>query len=170
MTCEKLKTFLPDMVLDPAHVPTEARQHLRECSSCENDWKELEATLRLLDTWQAPAPTPYFDIRLAARLREEKTSPAPGWLERTRMRLLFGSDLHLRPLMAGAFALLLVVSGGSYAGFVSLNRTVPQNPTVSATVTDLELLDANAQTLQQLAAFDDASVDGSSATNANTSN
>jgi hypothetical protein len=160
MTCEKLQAFLPDMLLDPAHVPADARQHLRECSNCERDWKELQNTMLLLDTWEVPEPSPYFDTRLAARLREEKLAGSPGWMERVRMRLLFGSNLQLRPLMAGAFALILVVGGGSYAGFVNLNRTIPQQQQkVSATVKDLELLDSNAQTLQQLAAFDDTSVD-----------
>lgn len=162
MTCERLQTFLPDMILDPAHVPADARHHLMECSRCERDWQQLQSTMLLLDTWKVPEPSEYFDTRLAARLREEKLAGSPGWLERVRMRLLFGSSLQLRPVMAGAFALILVVSGGSYAGFVSLNRTVPQpQQKISATVKDLELLDSNAQTLQQLAAFDDSSVDAS---------
>jgi hypothetical protein len=169
MKCDKLQAFLPDMILDSTHVPTDARQHLVECSTCQKDWKELQATMLLLDTWKAPEPSPYFDTRMAARLREEKNSKAPGWVERMRTRLLFDSNLHLRPAMAAAFALLLVVGAGSYEGFVNLDRTQQPRQTVSATVDDLELLDSNAQTLQQLAAFDnpDASVgqDSSGASN-----
>ena len=30
--------------------------------------------MALLDEWQAPEPSPYFDVRLNARLREERQS------------------------------------------------------------------------------------------------
>ncbi len=174
MTCDKLQAFLPDMLLDPARaagpISVEARQHLLECSTCQADWKELQATMQLLDTWHVPEPSPYFDTRMAARLREEKNSKAPGWLERMRTRMLLEGNLSLRPALAAAFALLLIIGAGSYEGFVSLNRTPPPRQTISATVNDLELLDRNAQTLQQLAAFDstDAAVgQGSTSSDSN---
>ena len=34
--------------------------------------------MALLDEWQAPEPSPYFDVRLQARLREEMAKPARG--------------------------------------------------------------------------------------------
>ncbi len=39
--------------------------------------------MSLLDEWQAPEPSPYFDVRLNARLREEAaTAKQPaGWLQ-----------------------------------------------------------------------------------------
>jgi len=152
------------MIFDPTRVPTEAMQHVKECAACARELKEFQATMQLLDSWKAPDPSPYFDMRLAVRLREAKESKAPGWLERLRLYLLFGSDVHLRPAVAAAFALLVIVSGGSYMGIVSLNQTVtvaPRNqPAVSATVNDLELLDSSAQTLQQLASFDETNTDG----------
>ena len=164
MKCEKLQVYFPDMIFDPARVPAEAVQHLRECSRCAAEWQELQATMQLLDSWKAPEPSPYFDTRLAVRLREARESTAPGWLERLRLRLLFGNNLHLRPAAAAAFALLIVVGGGSYMGVVNLNHAAPPHQqAVSATVNDLELLDSNAQTLQQLAAFDDTSTDGNPA-------
>ena len=160
MKCEKLQEFLPDMLLGSVHVPADVRLHLEDCSKCQNDWKELQATMRMLDAWEAPEPTPYFDTRMAVRLREEKNAEPAGWLDRMRSRLLFDSTLHLRPAMATAFALLLVVGAGSYEGFVSLNKTTPPQRSVSATVKDLELFDSNAKTLQQLAAFDDSDASG----------
>lgn len=174
MTCDTLQALLPDMLLDSANaaspVSAEARQHLLECSSCAAEWKELQATMQLLDTWRAPEPSPYFDTRMAARLREEKNSKAPGWLERMRTRMLLDGNLSLRPALAAAFALLLILGAASYEGFVSENRTPHPRQTISATVNDLELLDRNAQTLQQLAAFDstDAGVgQGSTSSNSN---
>lgn len=157
MTCEKIQAFLPDMIVDSAHVPADVRQHLASCPLCGKQWDELRATMQLLDEWRTPEPSPYFDVRMAARLREEKNSAPLTWLERIRARLLFNSDLRLRPAMAAALALLLMVGAGSYEGFVHLDRTrSASGQSVSATVRDLELLDSNAQTLQQMAAFDDS--------------
>ncbi len=164
MKCEKLQGYLPDMILDPTRVPAEAMQHVTECPNCAGELKELQATMQLLDSWKAPEPSPYFDTRLAVRLREARESEAPGWLERLRLHFLFGSNMHLRPAVAAVFALLVIVSGGSYLGVVSLNHTAapPHHPqAISATVNDLELLDSNAQTLQQLASFDETNADGS---------
>ena len=162
MKCEKLQGYLPDVIFDPTRVPAEAMQHVKECSACAEEVRELHATMQLLDDWKAPEPSPYFDTRLAVRLREARESDAPGWLERLRLHFLFGSDMHLRPAVAAAFALLVIVSGGSYMGVVSLNHSVAPHhqPAVSATVNDLELLDSNAQTLQQLASFDETNTDG----------
>ena len=158
MTCEKFQAVLPEMMLDsasvPAHVSTGARQHIEECSGCRTEWEELRAVIGLLDEWKAPEPSPYFDTRMTARLRHEREFKAPGLLERLRTRLLLGSNLHLRPAMAATLALLLIAGAGSYEGYIHLDRTPPAS-TVSATVKDLELLDTNAQTLQQLAAFED---------------
>lgn len=163
MKCEKLQAYLPDMIFDPTRVPAEAMQHVRECPGCAVELKELQATMQLLDGWEAPEPSAYFDTRLAVRLREARESEAPGWLERLRLHLLFGSNLHLRPAVAAAFALAIIVSGGSYIGVESFNHTVAPHHrrAVSATVNDLELLDSNAQTLQQLASFDETNADGS---------
>jgi hypothetical protein len=171
--CEKLQLYLPDMIFDPTRVPAEASQHVQECSHCADELKELQATMQLLDSWKAPDPSPYFDTRLAVRLREARESEALGWIERLRLQLMFGSNLHLRPTVAAVFALLIIVSGGSYMGLVSLNHTVtsphPQ-PAVSATVNDLELLDSNAQTLQQLASFESNTDGGPANGGGNSSN
>lgn len=159
MNCTKCKTIFPDLLLDPrslsSTVVTAVRQHMDNCPACQLEWEELQTVMQDLDSWNVPEPGPYFDTRLAARLREEKTQPAPGFFERLSMRLQFGSRLSLRPAMAAVAALVLITGVGSYRGFVSFNRTAPPAQNVSATVSDLELLDANAQTLQQFAAFDD---------------
>ncbi|MHB1937919.1 MAG: anti-sigma factor [Acidobacteriaceae bacterium] len=171
MKCEKLQVHLPNMIFDPTRVPAEVLQHVKDCSHCAGELKELQATMQLLDTWRVPEPSSYFDTRLAVRLREARESEAPGWLERLRLRLLFGSNLHLRPAAAAAFALLIIVSGGSYMGVVSLNHTVgpSHQQAVSATVNDLELLDSSAQTLQQLASFDETNADGGPSTDGGSS-
>lgn len=157
MKCEKFQAMLPDMLFDAVHASADAQRHLDACPACRKEWTEMQATMRLLDEWKAPEPSPYFDVRLAARLREEKNAEAPGWLERMRNHFVLNSSLRLRPAMAAAFALLLVIGAGSYEGIVNLERTrSTAGQSVSATVRDLELLDSNAQTLQQMAAFDDS--------------
>ena len=55
--------------------------------------------MALLDEWQAPEPSPYFDVRLQARLREESATQSVGWWHWIR-----------KPVLAASFALLMVVS------------------------------------------------------------
>src|SRR6185437_12104282 len=103
-----------------------AREHLKSCAACNEEFQWLEATFALLDSWQAPEPSAYFDQKLAVRLREEQASPAAGWLERMRSRLLFNTGRQFRPLVAGALALVLLIAGGTFAdlsGFPHSSRT-----------------------------------------------
>lgn len=155
MKCEKLQKALPDVLLGNGQVPADVRQHLEECPHCRKEWNELQSTMRMLDAWQVPEPSPYFDTRMTVRLREARNSQPVGWIEGLRERLLFGSNLRLRPVLAAALALVVIAGAGSYEGFEMMHHAAPQQQAVSATVSDLELLDSNAQTLQQLAAFDD---------------
>ena len=37
--------------------------------------------MALLDEWQAPEPSPYFDVRAAGALARGNGEPAPGWLQ-----------------------------------------------------------------------------------------
>ena len=59
--------------------------------------------MALLDEWQAPEPSPYFDVRLQARLREEMAKPQAGWLAWFR-----------RPVLAAALTVLIGVGGGLF--------------------------------------------------------
>ena len=107
--------------------------------------------MALLDTWQAPAVSPYFDQKLAVRLREEQAAPAPGWFEQIKTRLLLNTGRQFRPALAGAMALLLIVGGGT-VGITTLSNPAQPLPAVhaSATVNDLQILDKHADALQQL--------------------
>jgi anti-sigma factor RsiW len=82
-------------------VTPEIKAHLESCAECAGKLEAFRQTMSLLDEWQAPEPSPYFDVRLNARLREEAESakqPA-SWLRWLR-----------RPALAASFALLMVVS------------------------------------------------------------
>src|SRR5580704_16394071 len=159
MNCRNCQSALPDLLLDPAASSNAAvRAHVASCAACEKELKSLEATFALLDTWQAPEPSPYFDQKLAIRLREEQSLAPAGWFERLKSRLLFNTGRQFRPALAGALALILVVGGGTFADVTGFLHPKPQ---ISATVQDLQILDKNDQALQTMDQLlqDDTSAD-----------
>jgi len=156
---------LADLLLDPAVASPAAREHVAACADCSRDLYDLQATMQAMDAWEAPEPTSYFDTRLAARLREEKANPPATLWERMRARLLYGSNTQLRPVAAGALALLLLMGGGT-AVWVQ-HGAQPTAPQQSATVNDLQLLDGNAQVYQQLSSLDADIDDDSSSPSTN---
>jgi hypothetical protein len=162
MNCHDCQSVLPDLLLDPA-APSNAaaRAHIQSCAACHQELTSLEATFALLDTWQAPEPSPYFDQKLAVRLREEEAMAPAGWFERMRSRLLFNTRRQFRPALTGALALVLLIGGGTVANIASFSHGKVET---SATVTDLQTLDKNDQALQtmdQLLQDDGSGDDGS---------
>jgi len=159
MICHDYKSALPELLLNPA-APSNATvcEHLKSCPACNEEFQSLEATFALLDNWQAPEPSPYFDQKLAVRLREEQALPPAGWFERMRSRLLFNTGRQFRPAVAGALALVLLVAGGTFADLSGF--PYPDKEPVSATVNDLQILDKNDQALQTMSLLlqDDGSV------------
>jgi hypothetical protein len=148
MNCPDCQSALPDLLLDPA-APTNAptRAHIDTCPSCRHELESLQATMSLLDTWEAPNPSPYFDQKLAVLLREEQEKPPAGWFERVRSRLLFNTGRQFRPALAGALGLALLIGGGTFA---NLSNVHLRKASTSATVTDLQVLDNNDQALQTM--------------------
>ena len=147
MICRDCKSALPDLLLDPA-APSNAaaRAHVDSCAECRDELASLQATFALLDDWKAPEPSPYFDQKLAVRLREEQSKAPAGWLERLRARMLFNTNRQFRPAFAGTLALILLVGGGTIA---DLSRHTGRHE-ASATVTDLQVFDKNDQALQTM--------------------
>ena len=152
MICRKIKANLADLLLDPESVPAEVRSHVKDCTECSRELASLDATMNLMEDWQAPEPSQYFDSKLAVRLREEQRAEPAGLVERLRARLLFNSNVHLRPIAVGALALLILIGGGTYADLMSSHSGTSAK--TSATVEDLKSLDDNAQVFQQLNALD----------------
>jgi hypothetical protein len=148
MNCKDCQSVLLDLLLEPsAPVTAAARSHIESCAECKQEVKSLEATFALLDAWKAPEPSPYFDQKLAVRLREEQALAPAGWLERWKSRFLFNTGRQLRPAMAGALALALLVGGGTFANVSGVFQAKPQ---ASAAVQDLQILDKNDQALQAM--------------------
>lgn len=172
--CETWRSHLPELLLDgddlsrqdaPAQQGAPARQdapmlqgapardgslaaHLQECAACRAELHELRATLALLDSWQAPEPSAYFDARLHARLREAGEAAPEGLWGRLRSYLLYSTERGLRPALAVALAVVLVLGGGGT--WIGLYPHRQARAPMSPTVNDLKIMDNNAQALQQM--------------------
>jgi hypothetical protein len=149
MNCKTCKSHLPDLLLHDGYEAAhpEIAAHLKACESCANELTELRSTMSLMDAWVAPEPSPYFDSRLRARVREAAEAQPEGLFERMYAFLTFSTGRQLRSAVAGALLLAVLGGGGSFAGFEIANHSQPQP---SATVNDLKILDNNAQAYQQM--------------------
>ena len=162
MTCPEIKNNLAEVVYESRPLPDEIRNHLVECSGCTAELAEMEAAWKLLDQWQAPEPSAFFDAKLYARLRTEQATAPASLFERAKAWLLYSTNLQMRQLAAGALAMVLAVGGGTFA--LLDHETVPA-PQTSATVRDLQSYDGNAQLFQQLNALDGDEDNASGASN-----
>jgi len=159
MNCKDCQSVFLDLLLEPgAPLNAAPRSHIESCADCKQEFESLKATFALLDTWRAPEPSPYFDQKLAVRLREERELAPAGWFERLKSRLLFNTGRQFRPALAGALALILVVGGGTFADVSGFLHPKPQ---ISAAVQDLQILDKNDQAIQTMDQLlqDDGSAD-----------
>ena len=159
MDCKHVQELLPDILLGPAAglepSTPEIEKHLASCAACSNQLAELRKTMVLLDEWQAPEPSPYFDTRLQARLREEMAKPQAGWLAWFRRPVLAAS---LTVLMGLGVGLFFARSSGIYQPGDG-NRVAivdaQQNEEVSTGVTDLQALDKNHDLYSDFEVLDD---------------
>ena len=155
--CDKLKSSLPDLLLDPAALSPSVRasldHHLLACTACREELTALQATMNLLDSWHAPEPSPYFQTRMQAKLRAEKEAAPEGFWERLRSRILFSTNVPMRAVGAAGLVMALVL-GGSTGLYELHNASQPPQTQASATVRDLQSLDGNAQVFQQLSSLD----------------
>jgi predicted anti-sigma-YlaC factor YlaD len=124
-------------------------EHLAACKACGDELAELRQTMDLLDAWEAPEPSPYFDQKLSVLLREEQANAPASWFEKIRERLLFNTGRQFRPAMVGALALVLLLGGGSFAGVTVFYHPATEVQ-ASAAVNDLQILDKNEQAIEQI--------------------
>jgi hypothetical protein len=102
MKCDEIKEMMLDVAAGAGEATPAMNEHLRGCNECAEKFAGMQQTMALLDEWQAPEPSPYFDTRFAARMREERAKPQrAAWLSWFRL-----------PALAGALALALTMVGG----------------------------------------------------------
>lgn len=151
--CDEMDSKLADLLLAPETASAKVKAHVAECGACQKKLEDLRATMALLDTWEAPEPSPYFMTRMNARLDEVRQEPRAGWLARLRARMLYGPQMHVRPVAAMALTVVLLLGGGAYLGISNWDQPAPHNGGQTAVVQDLQLLDNNAKLLDQLEAI-----------------
>ena len=108
MNCNEIRELLPDLAADIDAGTPEVDKHIASCAACAAKLQGFRQTMALLDEWNVPEPSPYFDTRLQARVREEMARPATGWLHWLR-RPVWAMSLAAA-LVAGA----VVVGSQSY--------------------------------------------------------
>ncbi len=118
MKCEEIRERMPDVAAGFVPMTDDDGKHLAGCNGCTEHLKAMRETMAMLDEWQVPEPSPYFDVRLQARLREEMAKPQAGWLQWFR-----------RPVLAAALTVLMGVGVGL---FVTQNRRV--NPVTDVAI------------------------------------
>jgi len=160
--CKTCRNALADLLLDESYAAAhpEVAAHIAACAECRKELEELQATFAMLDEWKAPEVSAYFDTKLHARLREAQALEPEGFWARTRAFLTYSTGHRLRPALAGAMVLAVVLAGGgTFAGFYQHNGAIAVQ--ASPTVNDLKILDNNAQAMQQMDQLLDGSDDSS---------
>jgi hypothetical protein len=155
MLCKEVKDEIMESALFGAAPGDTAREHMTACTACQKEFASLRSTMDVLDTWTTPEPSPYFDVRLRARLREVKEQEQHGrfahWLGTIGIR-----HISWKPAAAVVFAALLAVGGGMYRFGIGVDRSTG---TIAVTqpcpVVDLQALDKNQQVLNELQELDD---------------
>jgi hypothetical protein len=149
MKCDEIKEMMLDVAAGAGEATPAMNDHLRGCADCAGKLAGMRQTMAVLDEWQAPEPSPYFDTRLAARMREERAKPErSAWLSWFRA-----------PALAGALALVLLMAGGVkwFRAPGPLPPRVPQAQLGTA-VGDLQVLDKNADLYANFDVLDDLQV------------
>ena len=139
MKCDEIRGRMPDLAAGFSQPTGDEGKHLESCGVCAQQLRGLQATMALLDQWQAPEPSPYFDVRLQARLREEMAKPEASWFQWFR-----------RPVLAAALTLCLAVGvgvfftgdGGIYKHTEQASNSEPGTAPGTA-VSDLQALEKN---------------------------
>jgi hypothetical protein len=153
MNCNEIRERMPDVAAGFSKATADEGKHLESCIACAEQLKVMRETMALLDEWQAPEPSPYFDVRLNARLREEIAKPQAGWLAWFR-----------RPVLAAALTVLMGVGVGLFFTRTSgiyhpgIENSMSDNigvPEAGTAVSDLQTLEANHDMYSDFELLDD---------------
>ena len=150
MKCDEIRERMPDVAAGFSEVTASDSNHLAGCSACSEQLKAMRATMSLLDEWQTPEPSPYFDTRLQARLREEMAKPQVRWMQWFR-----------RPVLAAALTVIMGLGVGvfftrDHHGNTDRGPIAYTGP--GSAVSDLRELDKNHDLYQDFELLDDLDV------------
>jgi len=155
MKCEEIREMMPDLASGLMAMTPEIGGHLAGCSACAGRMAEIRQTMALLDEWRAPEPSPYFDVRLQARLREEMAKPQAGWLAWFRRPVLAAA---LTVLMAIGVGLFFSKSSGIYNTEDEVAVVDSQATEPGTAVSDLQALEKNHDLYSDFDLLDDLEV------------
>ena len=148
MKCNVIREMMPDLAAGFNVATPEVNQHLATCTECAAKLEGFRATMALLDDWKAPEPSPYFDVRLRARLREEAAKPLSWW------------QWVRKPALAVSLAVLMVMSitffHADYGKHNDQYANVADDP--GTAVGDLQALDKNNELYSDFDLLDDLQV------------
>lgn len=151
MKCQEIRERMPEVAAGFSQPTTEESDHLASCDECAKKLKAIRETMTLLDEWQVPEPSPYFDVRLQARLREEMARPPAFWLRWFR-----------RPVLAAALIVILGVGIGLFfargSGVHEAVVTPPVPTPPGSAVSDLQTLENNHEMYADFELLDDLDV------------
>jgi hypothetical protein len=146
MNCRDVREQLLEVAVEGGPASPEIQSHCSVCDPCALELQQMKRTMALLDEWQAPEPSPYFDVKLQARLREEQQKPAAGWFGWFR-----------KPAAVGLAATVLLALGvGSFLCRQGDTKSADHAvPAVRGTaVGDLQYLEKHSDLLQEFEALD----------------
>jgi hypothetical protein len=159
MKCEEIRGIIPDLASGLMGTSPVIGEHLAGCAACTEKLEEFRQTMALLDEWQAPEPSPYFDVRLQARLREEMARPQAGlwgWLRRPALAVA------LTVLVGVAVGLFFTTSNRIYKpgqeDLATVELQMPQSTGPGTAVSDLQSLEKNHDLYSDFDLLDDLEV------------
>lgn len=153
MKCEEVREQMLELITAEGQGAPEAADHLRSCEACASELQEMRKTMALLDEWEAPEPSPFFDTRLKARVRE---------IQEQEVRPLWSLRWLRKPALAATIAAVLVIGGAG--GYTWMRLHPAQNPTTSVSaVNDLQVLQQDQDMLNNFDALDDGDTPSDSA-------
>jgi predicted anti-sigma-YlaC factor YlaD len=136
MKCKEMCELMPDLAAGSDAVAPEVKEHLESCAACAGKLNEFRQTMALLDEWQVPEPSPYFDVRLRASLREEAARQPAGlwqWIRKPALAIslavlmvmsviLFRTDAGRNPTTAGPSAMMAAAPGTAVGDLQALDK------------------------------------------------
>ncbi len=165
MDCKEIHERLPDLAAGMEVATPDVEKHLASCAVCSTQLHDFQKTMALLDEWQAPEPSAYFDTRLQARLREEMARPAAGWYGRLLHSLSLKSAFRpvwITSAAAVIFTVALAIGNRSYLEQTETIATRPPSlnlPVQPGTaVGDLQALEKNHDLYADFDMLDDLQV------------